>query len=975
MSVGRRVDQPPKQRPAAEYFDRQPPFDLQAEIGVLGSVVLLPDVLDDVVLILRPDDFYDDAHRRLFGHMCALHEASKKIDPTLLIDRLKSAGEFELIGGSAYLSKIINAVPNAAHATYYAEIVRQKSTFRSLIIAATEILRDAYDEASEAPQLLSQAEQKIFAILDDRGSNNVLPLKDVVMQAMDRLDARMAGTHAAGGCDYGFRELDGKTGGLHDGELVILAARPSMGKCLSADAEIVLADGSVKSIEEIFKTQQAELLTLQPDLKLGWTRPSAFVDDGIKPVYRVTTRLGRTIKTTLSHPFLTIDGWRKLGELSAGDSISTPRHVPAFGTCGIGEDRAALLGYLLGDGGLTNRCPRFTNSSALLRDDFRRLIEAFGGLRVRENSSGGKRTITLSVSADRDELASGRKEFGLRLRAAIGRSGSAARTVAAAIGVAPSSITQWCQGQAVPTDSTLARLSEALATPTSALLPATVKQPRKNRPNRLSAWLTELGLSGCGAAQKFIPAALFRCPKPELASFLNRLFATDGWATVLTSGQAQLGYCTVSERLARQVQHLLLRFGVIAALKRRSIKYKTGLRRAFQLDITDADAIRTFIDEIGIFGKEEAVARVRQALDGRRYQTNRDLIPVEVWRAIDHARGDRSWRSISAEMGYGPNHHLHAFARALSRSRLWQLAQVLHSESLKNLATSDVYWDEIISIDYVGDEQVYDLTVPVTHNFIANDVCVHNTAFAMNVAEKVAHDQNIPVLFVSLEMSSIELADRLLCSVARVNGHRLRNGTVSQEDRLKLVDTASMLSKAPFFVDDSPSRTVTEIAAAARRIKRRQGGLGLIVIDYLQLIEPDNSKDPRQEQVAKIARRLKGLAREMSVPVMCLAQLNRQTEMGKENIPRLSHLRESGAIEQDADVVLFVHREEYYHRGEDQRQYAGQAQIICAKQRNGPVGEVELEWLRDFTRFQDRVPDRLKEFDQFNDAGGAPAGF
>jgi replicative DNA helicase len=241
------------------------------------------------------------------------------------------------------------------------------------------------------------------------------------------------------------------------------------------------------------------------------------------------------------------------------------------------------------------------------------------------------------------------------------------------------------------------------------------------------------------------------------------------------------------------------------------------------------------------------------------------------------------------------------------------------------------------------------------------------TALAMNIAENVAHQQNVPVLFVSLEMSSLELADRLLCSVARVNGHRLRNGTVSQEDRLRLVDTAEMLSRAPLFVDDSPSRTVTEIAAAARRIKRRHNGLGLLIIDYLQLIEPDNPKDPRQEQVAKIARRLKGMAREMKVPVMCLAQLNRQAEVSKDNIPRLSHLRESGAIEQDADVVLFVHREEYYSRGEDREQVAGQAQLIVAKQRNGPVGEIPLEWLRDFTRFQDPVPERLKDFDHFNE--------
>src|SRR5205085_136207 len=140
-----------------------------------------------------------DAHRKLFVHMCALHEANKKIDPTLLVDRLKTAGEFESIGGAAYLSKIVNAVPNAAHATYYAEIVREKSTYRSLIFAATEILRDAYDELQEAPQLLSQAEQKIFSILDSRSDSAVRSIRDVVLDAMERLDARIAGTHAAGG--------------------------------------------------------------------------------------------------------------------------------------------------------------------------------------------------------------------------------------------------------------------------------------------------------------------------------------------------------------------------------------------------------------------------------------------------------------------------------------------------------------------------------------------------------------------------------------------------------------------------------------------------------------------------------------------------------------------------------------------------------------------------------------------------------
>ena len=472
MSTVRRTDAPRRPAPVtSEILDRKPPFDLDAELAVIGSMMLLQDVTDDIALILRPDDFYDDAHRKLFGHMLEMHDNGQRFDPTILVDRLRSCGDLEIIGGAAFLAKAWQSVPNAAHATYYAQIVREKATYRSLIHASTEILRDAYEEATEAKHLLSQAEQKIFSILDGRSSSSVKNISDILHEAMDRMEARLRGEHTTGGVDTGFREMDALTGGLHNSELVILAARPSMGK----------------------------------------------------------------------------------------------------------------------------------------------------------------------------------------------------------------------------------------------------------------------------------------------------------------------------------------------------------------------------------------------------------------------------------------------------------------------------------------------------------------TAFAMNIAEFVAIKARVPVLFVSLEMSSLELADRMLCSVARVNGHRLRNGTISKEDRQRLVQTAAEISQAPLFVDDSPSRTVTEISAAARRIRRREQGLGLIVIDYLQLIEPDNPKDPRQEQVARIARRLKGLAREMKVPVLCLAQLNRQAEDSKDHIPKLSHLRESGAIEQDADVVMFVHREEYFQRGEDRDAVAGQAEIIISKQRNGPVGQISLQWHKEFTRFEDRVPERLQEFDQFND--------
>jgi replicative DNA helicase len=239
------------------------------------------------------------------------------------------------------------------------------------------------------------------------------------------------------------------------------------------------------------------------------------------------------------------------------------------------------------------------------------------------------------------------------------------------------------------------------------------------------------------------------------------------------------------------------------------------------------------------------------------------------------------------------------------------------------------------------------------------------TALALNMAEYVTIDMGIPALFVSLEMSSLELADRLLCSRARVDSHRLRNGTISNDDRRKLVEKAGEISQAPLFVDDTPSRNMTEIAATARRLKRKHE-LGMVVIDYLQLIDPDNPRDQRQEQVARIARRLKGMARELEIPVLCLAQLNRQAEVAKENRPRLSHLRESGAIEQDADLVMFVHRDEYYETNEeDKARVAGQADIIVAKQRNGPTGDVKLAWLSKFTRFEDLAHKPYDEFQPF----------
>lgn len=230
------------------------------------------------------------------------------------------------------------------------------------------------------------------------------------------------------------------------------------------------------------------------------------------------------------------------------------------------------------------------------------------------------------------------------------------------------------------------------------------------------------------------------------------------------------------------------------------------------------------------------------------------------------------------------------------------------------------------------------------------------SAFAANIADYVSMEVGKHVLFVSLEMSRAELGMRILCGRAGVDSQRVRQGRLSIAETRALQEATSSLMNAHFVIDDSPSRTVSDIAALARRYKRKNQ-LDVILIDYLQFIKDDGTTTNRQEQVAKISRRLKELARELHVPVVCLAQLNRQTEEGKsDHRPKMSNLRESGSIEQDADVVMFVHREEYYYQGQPEKiaekGLGGMAEIIVAKQRNGPTGIVKLQWEASLTQFR-----------------------
>ena len=231
------------------------------------------------------------------------------------------------------------------------------------------------------------------------------------------------------------------------------------------------------------------------------------------------------------------------------------------------------------------------------------------------------------------------------------------------------------------------------------------------------------------------------------------------------------------------------------------------------------------------------------------------------------------------------------------------------------------------------------------------------TALAMNIAEHVAITNKLPVAVFSLEMSSQQLVQRLLCSRARVNLQKVREGFLAERDFPSLTAAASKLAEAEIFIDDSAGLSILELRAKARRLKA-QKHIQLIVVDYLQLLKSSTrrAQDNRQLEISEISAGIKGLAKELKIPIIVLAQLNRQPEARSGGKPRLSDLRESGSIEQDADLVGLLVRPEIYEEDEDARaEKAGEAELIIAKQRNGPVGEISLTFLKEFTRFEDRA--------------------
>src|SRR6267378_282416 len=586
---------------------RIPPHDLDAEMSIIGSILLDPLSVAKVLQFLHPEDFYRENNGQIYRAALGLFAAGEPIDNVTLAAQLQTMGLLDRVGGRAQLASMQGAVPTAANIEYYGRIVKEKAYKRRLISAGSNIAGFGYDDGVEAEEAINQAQSLVI------------------------------------GVPSGFHDLDRMTGGFKDSDLIIVAGRPSMGKCARANTLIDdPSTGERLTIEQAIRDKMPEVFGFGSDGAIQPKKISEWVDSGIKPCFKVTTRSGRSVEVTGHHPFLTGHGWQPLHDLVIGDRIAVPRSVRCFGeekSWSLGQVR--LLAYFIAEGSLTSSTPGFTNTDPGILEDFHQQIaELFPTLHVRRHS------ISYFPSGPRSQA------------------------------------------------------------------------------NPLTGWLRELGLMGKLADAKRFPACVWRWNRERLAEFIKVLMSCDGTVYAM-SGYPRIEFAVASEGLAHDMHHALIRFGIVAKLWKKK-------DRCWRVEITEPMSVDLYQREIGWIGEKAG----RFAANGKYRRGNLGLLPKAIWRDIRAAAGmrgltlsavaTRAGERGAGERGFNPH-----TSRGISQGRLANYADVLRDRGLAQLASSDIYWDEITSIQPTGEHQVYDLCVPETHNFVAQDILVHNTSLAL----------------------------------------------------------------------------------------------------------------------------------------------------------------------------------------------------------------------------------------------------
>ncbi len=697
---------------------RVPPHNLQAEQSLLGAMLLSRDAIASAVEVCGSEDFYKPAHGHIFEAITTLYAQGEPADPLTVSDVLARAGLLDAIGGLPTLTSLQTDTPATGNAARYARIVEEHSLLRRLIGVAGAIAELGYSVPEDVAAAVDRAESLVFEIAERRVTDTMKPLRELLEESLDRLSALYSRQEPITGVPTGFRDLDEQLSGLQPSALMIVGARPAMGKALALDT-----------------------------------------------------------------PVPTPTGWTTMGSLRVGDQVLDDQGRPCRVTyCSPVRTGSSCYRLELDEGSMI-------------------VADADHQWEVTDAQGGDPLAPTEVVTT--------------------------ARMLSVGVELADGS-PRWYLPVAAPLDLPEADLPE--------------------EPYQVGFGLVTSRAAGGsgGIPERYLRSSIAQ-RRALLRGVLDGVRSRRGTADGRASGEVVV---LCGEAPARQVRELVCSLG-----GRPGVVSPVSSGWGFVLDGVDG-------------GAHPGRRAVRSIVA---------VAPVAV-------------RCITVD----------------SESHLY-----LAGESM---------------------------------------VPTHNTAFALGIASHAAMVARVPTLIFSLEMSHSEITQRLLVSEARVPGNRIRNGQLHESDWPKISNAIGRLGEAPLFVDDNPNVTVMEVRAKARRMKARETGLGLIIVDYLQLMTGRSSAENRQVEVSEISRGLKILARELEVPVVALSQLSRTLETRADKRPILADLRESGSLEQDADVVMFLYRDEMYNPDSADR---GSAEVIVAKHRNGPTGKVSLAFLDHYTRFAD----------------------
>ncbi|MBP2412650.1 replicative DNA helicase [Arthrobacter stackebrandtii] len=839
-------------------FARTPPQDLVAEQSVLGGMMLSKDAIADVVEVLRGNDFYRPSHESIYEAILDLYGRGEPADAVTVADELTKRGEITKTGGAAYLHQLIQSVPTAANAGFYAEIVAERAVLRRLVTAGTKIVQMGYAQDGEVEDTVNAAQAEIFAVAERRTTEDYVLLKDVMESTVDEIEASGHKGQGMTGVPTGFYEFDELTNGLHPGQMIVIAARPAVGKALATDTLLPTPSGwttmgEVKEGDWVLAADgtpttvvaATEIMLDRPCFEVTFDDGSVLIADA-EHQWLTDTRASRKSAQTSTHPRITAE-------------VRTTTQIANTLRCAVSDNRlnhsihntGALdlptaelpigpytLGAWLGDG--ESAAARVTNA-----DD-----EVFMRISAEGYELKSVTDLTMSIHLPPESFVF--DGICVVCGEAFTSKQRQVRTCS-----------QNCGRKARYT-------TDPVPAPTCIDCGIACSGGLRCEPCRLDhGSLQALLRSNSLLNNKHIPDVYLRASEAQRRELLAGLLDTDG--TVTSSGCVQ--FAVTNLVLARGTRELIHSLGYRTGWSEKSVRGRS--------ESSSTAYTITFATDDVVFGltRKQLLHKERDA----------------------RATPKRSQRFITS-------------VRAVDSVPV-KCIQIAHS----------------------------------SHLYLAGPsfIPTHNSTFALDWARSAAIDHNMATVVFSLEMGRNEIAMRLLSAEATISLQDLRKGTVKDDQWSKIATTMGKMNEAPLFIDDSPNMSLMEIRAKCRRLKQ-QHDLKLVVLDYLQLMSSGKRVESRQQEVSEFSRALKLLAKELQVPVVALSQLNRGSEQRTDKKPMVSDLRESGSIEQDADMVILLHREDIYDK-ESAR--AGEADVIVAKHRNGPTKTIVLGFQGHYSRF------------------------